>query len=354
MKIRSALLAASMVTCAHPAWAQERAEAEAEDIVVTGVRQAYLGEFEEREVPRAIAVIDDETLEDNNVTRLTDALDLSASVARQNNFGGLWDAFAVRGFAGDENLPSGYLVNGFNGGRGFGGPRDVSGIERIEVLKGPNAALYGRGEPGGTVNIVTKRALFGETLGNISASYGSFDSFRTDGDLNLALGEAFAVRLIGFYESADSFRDTVESERWGVSPSIAARLGPNTTLAYDLERVRQEMPFDRGIVAPNGQLAAFSASRATAPPRPKRPAISCSCSTTSVRSGACSSAAATARRASKASPPNPSSPPRGRSCSSTGAHSRASAATATTTPSMRCCGPSWPVISSWAGCATGC
>ena len=66
---------------------------------------------------------------------------------------------AVRGFAGDENLPSGYLVNGYNNGRGFGGVRDVSGIEKIEVLKGPQAALYGRGEPGGVINIVTGRTM---------------------------------------------------------------------------------------------------------------------------------------------------------------------------------------------------
>ena len=68
---------------------------------------------------------------------LNDALDLSASVARQNNFGGLWNAFAIRGFYGDLNLPSGFLVNGFNAGRGFGGPRDLIGIESVEVLKGP-------------------------------------------------------------------------------------------------------------------------------------------------------------------------------------------------------------------------
>ncbi|MCL6250579.1 TonB-dependent siderophore receptor [Altererythrobacter sp. KTW20L] len=252
MNIRSALLAASFLAVAQPALAQE--ELGEDTILVTTIRQAYSGDFAEREVPRSIAVIEAATLQDNNITRLTDALDLTASVSRQNNFGGLWDAFAVRGFSGDENLPSGYLVNGFNGGRGFGGPRDVSGIERIEVLKGPNAALFGRGEPGGTVNIVTKRALFGETAGEFSASYGSFDSFRTDGDLNLALGQAFAVRVTGFYENAESFRETIESERWGMTPSVGVRLGEDTTLTYELELIRQDVPFDRGIVAPGGQL----------------------------------------------------------------------------------------------------
>ncbi|MFN5784281.1 MAG: TonB-dependent receptor plug domain-containing protein, partial [Novosphingobium sp.] len=167
--MKRSLLCAALISCsslglAAPTWAAEaEADAGPDGIVVTGVRQAYRGDFEEREIPQSIVTIEASTLADNNILRLTDALDLNAGVARQNNFGGLWDAYAVRGFSGDENLPSGYLVNGFNGGRGFGGPRDVAGIERIEILKGPNAALFGRGEPGGTVNIVTKQARFDET-----------------------------------------------------------------------------------------------------------------------------------------------------------------------------------------------
>ena len=235
--------------------------AEAESVIVTGVRQAYRGDFAAREIPQSIVVIDQQVLKDNNILRLTDALDLNAGVARQNNFGGLWDSYAVRGFSGDENLPSGYLVNGFNGGRGFGGPRDVSGIERIEVLKGPNAALFGRGEPGGTVNIVTKQALFGETQGAVSASYGSFNALRVDADLNLAVEDRFAVRLIGFYENADSFRDTIETERYGFMPTVGMKLGEATTLAYNLELTRQKVPFDRGVVAIGGKLGTIPRSR---------------------------------------------------------------------------------------------
>lgn len=252
----AAVLLASTVFCAaSPAFAEETADPE---ITVTGIRQAYQGEFEQKEIPQAVAVIDAKLLEENNILRLTDALDLNASVARQNNFGGLWDAFAVRGFAGDENLPSGYLVNGFNGGRGFGGARDVAGVERIEVLKGPAAALYGRGEPGGTVNIVTKRAEFGDFKGSASGLYGSFDRIRFDADTNIPIGENIAVRLIGFSEKSDSFRATVDSKRYGLLPSIAIKLGEDTTLSYDLEWTRSQADFDRGVVAPNGVLGVMS------------------------------------------------------------------------------------------------
>ncbi len=251
----SFLLASTITGAAAPAIAEEPAEKE---IIITGLRQAYQGEFADKEIPQAISTISAEQLEDNNILRLTDALDLNASVSRQNNFGGLWDSYAVRGFAGDENLPSGYLVNGFNSGRGFGGSRDVAGVERIEVLKGPSAALFGRGEPGGTVNIVTKQAEFNDFKGSASGLYGTWDRIRFDADANIPIGENVAVRLIGYSEKADSFRDTVNSKRYGLLPQVAIRLGEDTTLTYDLEWTRSESDFDRGVVAPNGVLGVMS------------------------------------------------------------------------------------------------
>lgn len=260
--MRHVILAAAVGSAAaltgglEPALAQESLD----EIVVTGQRQAYRGAFPLRETPQAVTVIDDEILEDAGVTRLSDALDLSASTARQNNFGGLWDSYAIRGFAGDENLPSGYLVNGFNAGRGFGGPRDISGIERIEILKGPGAALLGRGEPGGTVNLVTLKPEF-EVEGAFSASVGSFDTYRVDGDWTGPVSEVLAVRLNGFHEEAGSFRDTIESTRYGVSPSLLWRIAPATSLSYELEVTHQKIPFDRGVVAVNNRLGVVPVER---------------------------------------------------------------------------------------------
>jgi len=72
-----------------------------ETIFVVGDRQAYKGNFDLLEVPAADLTIDAELLADAGALNLSDALDLSAAVARQNNFGGLWNAFSIRGFAGD-------------------------------------------------------------------------------------------------------------------------------------------------------------------------------------------------------------------------------------------------------------
>jgi iron complex outermembrane receptor protein len=236
---------------------EERAGA----ITVTGVRQAYRGNFAVSEIPQSIAEIDAKTLEQNGIQRLTDALDLNASVVRQNTLGGLWDSFAIRGFAGDENMPSGYLVNGFNGGRGFGGQRDTAGIERIEVLKGPAAALVGRGEPGGTINLVTKQAELGRSFGTSAIQYGNWNRLRGEVDVNVALTGGLTVRLIGYGEDGDNFRDNVHQLRWGFLPSVGLALRPDTRLTYDFEKTRVAVPFDRGIVVLTGDFDTVPRSR---------------------------------------------------------------------------------------------
>ncbi len=240
--------------------AQTGANDEIESILVLGQRRAYQGDFDDLETPQAELRIDAETLRNAGVVDLVQALDLSASAARQNNFGGLWNSFAIRGFIGDENLPSNFLVNGFNAGRGFGGARDLSGIESVEVLKGPRAALYGRGEPGGTVNLVTKRPTF-ETAGEVIVSTGRWSTNRVDFDYTTPLSDDVAIRLVGAYEDAESFRDTVETEKRMFSPSLSWRISDNSQLIYEMEYSNQETPFDRGVIAIDDVLGLIPESR---------------------------------------------------------------------------------------------
>lgn len=235
-------------------------DASLQEVVVTGQRQHYRGDVPVEELPQAVQVISAAVLHEIGAVRLNDALDLAAGIARQNTFGGVWDSFAIRGFAGDLNVPSGYLVNGFNSGRGFGGLRDTSSIERIEVLKGPGSALFGRGEPGGTVMITTKKPQF-ETAAGISVAGGSEGFRRIEGDFTTPFTDAVATRINGAFEDSDSFRDTLESKRYFASPSILARLSDTTSVSYELEWSRQQIPFDRGVVAFNGKLGIVPNSR---------------------------------------------------------------------------------------------
>jgi len=236
----------SLILLSTPAHAQTSSE---DEIVTTATRQAYLGNFDTLEIPASDQLIDFNLFENAGAFDLDNVLDLSASVARQNNFGGLWNSFSIRGFSGDINLPSGYLVNGFNAGRGFAGPRDLAAIESVKVLKGPRGALFGRGEPGGAVNLVTKRPQF-ETGGYVKGTIGSWDQLRIEGDVQTVLGEDdnIGVRLVGLYEDADSFRDGAFSEKLGFYPSVTFNPSDALTLTYELEYTNQELPQDRGVV----------------------------------------------------------------------------------------------------------
>jgi iron complex outermembrane recepter protein len=260
--LRTALIASVSCTMFAPvAFAQtEPAAEDTSDIVVVAMRQQYIGDTPLKEIPQSVQILDAALLDDINANGLTEALELASGVSQQNNFGGLWDSFAIRGFAGDENFPSGFLVNGFNGGRGYSGPRDASNVERIEVLKGPNSALFGRGEPGGTVNIVTRKPQF-EQGGSFSLSAGSWNNYRVEGDFTGPITDSIAFRINGAVEDADSFRDTIHTRKYVVTPSVLAQITPETLFSYELEYVNQEVPFDRGVVAIDGELGVIPQSR---------------------------------------------------------------------------------------------
>ena len=245
-----AVLATGTAILAFPsnAIAQTAGETPTDDsIVVTGQRQPYVGNTAIKDMPQNIQTISSETLDIVGANSLGAALELVSGVAPLNNFGGLWDGYAVRGFAGDSNnVPTGMLVNGFNGGRGFSGPRDASSVETIQVLKGPTSAMFGRGEPGGTVNVITQKPLF-DQKGYVTVQGGSWNQYRFEADFTTPLSDSFAVRINGAYEEGDSYRDTVHTKKIFVTPSLLWKLSDSTSLAYEFEFAHQKIPFDRGI-----------------------------------------------------------------------------------------------------------
>jgi iron complex outermembrane recepter protein len=241
----------------------------AQEVVVTAEKQPYRAlsatgatksDADLKDLPQSVRVLTADLLKDVGVRDLAGALDMSSGIARQSNLGGLWDSYSMRGFTGDPNFGSDFLVNGFSSSRGYNGLRDSASTASVEILKGPSSALYGRGEPGGTVNITTKKPLF-QPAQTIEQSIGSFNTYRTAVDLTGPLNEKFAYRLNAAYQKGDSFRDAIKTERTFVSPSFLWMLSENTTLSYEAEAVKQKVPFDRGVVAVNGVLGLIPDSR---------------------------------------------------------------------------------------------
>jgi iron complex outermembrane receptor protein len=222
--------------------------------------QAYRGDVPATELPQAIQTIDSALLQDLALSRFQDALDFSASIARQNNGGGLWDSFSLRGFPGNENMPSGYLINGFSAGRGFSGHRDLSNVAAVEILKGPGSALYGRSEPGGTINILTRKPQF-EREGYLKLSTASFAQHRLEADYTDALSPDLAFRLSGALQDYGSFRDEVSSDKQVLTPSLLWQLDADSSLLYEFEYLQQDQLFDRGFLVLNGDFNTVPRSR---------------------------------------------------------------------------------------------
>ncbi|WP_369958786.1 TonB-dependent siderophore receptor [Pseudomonas benzenivorans] len=208
-----------------------------------------------RELPQSVRVLPRQVLDDIGAMSLNDSLDYVSGVSRQNNFGGTWDNIAIRGFAGHENSGMSLLRNGFSSNRGFNAPRDLANVESIEFLKGPSAALYGNSEPGGTVNVVTKKPQF-QSAHHIETSAGSHDFYRLAADTTGPIGQNLAYRLNVATEDKNSFRDHIDSQRQLIAPALTWILSERTVLSYDGEYLRQDAPLDRGIVAVNGKVTA--------------------------------------------------------------------------------------------------
>ena len=212
------------------------------------------------ELPQSVRVMSRQAIDDLGALRLDEVLDYVGGVSRQNNFGGLWDNIAIRGLAGNENTGMATLVNGFAGNRGFNAPRDTANIERIEFLKGPAAALYGASEPGGTLNIVTKKPQW-RSGHSVEAYVGSFDLYRAALDSTGPLSDSVAYRLNVAVEDRGSMREQVKAQRQVFAPAFTWRLAADTTLEYSGELLRHQTPLDRGVVAINNQLGAIPRER---------------------------------------------------------------------------------------------
>lgn len=129
--------------------------------------------------------------------------------------------------------------------------RDFYNIERVEILKGPNAMIFGRGGSGGLINRVTRQAGW-DVRNEVRAEIGSDDFYRAVGDVNHVVSDRLAVRLTALYENSGSYRDGVEFEKFGVNPTVSFRLDPNTLIQLGYEHFQDRRIADRGIPAAAG------------------------------------------------------------------------------------------------------
>jgi len=205
------------------------------------------------ELPKTITTVNAQTIEDINATRVDDLYEYVGGVSRKENHGGLWDGILIRGFSNGESA----LINGMVS-RGYASiPRDLASVEKVEFIKGPAGSLYGNGEPGGAVMIITKQAHFTPTT-ILKVQGGSHNYQRTSLDLNNTVNEQAAYRLNLAVEEADSSRTKyVNRNRFVFAPTAIYHFNDDISLEYSGDYIKNNTIMDRGIVMVNGNLKAM-------------------------------------------------------------------------------------------------
>lgn len=193
------------------------------------------------ETPFTINIVSRELLDLRNVSNIGEAAETVSGVQRTIGFSGN-QRFRIRGF---QNIST--LRDGFR--QSVSQPEiDLQGVESIEVLKGPASALYGRFEPGGVVNFVSKRP-YKWSGGEAFVVGGSNDYWRSGLDVNAPItadGTVLARLNVG-YENAGSYRDLVDNEQLYISPVVEWRPDAETSLLARLEYLQRDAAFDRGF-----------------------------------------------------------------------------------------------------------
>ncbi|NOH70201.1 TonB-dependent siderophore receptor [Vibrio pectenicida] len=206
------------------------------------------------DVPQAVSVVTQTEMEDRGAVRLVDTLDGVAGV--NNTLGeGSRDQFVIRGFDALNDM----YRDGMRDDGTLQSYRSLANIERVEVVKGPAGALYGRGSAGGIINLVTKRAN-GDNFTTVKGSVGSNSQFVGQLDSSMALSDKVNGRINLEHRQADSYVDHVDSSDFFIAPTIRVMPSEGHTIDFDVEYAHQELVPYRGVPSKDGKPVDVSES----------------------------------------------------------------------------------------------
>lgn len=222
------------------------AERETEGYQVEAATTATGTDTPLKDIPQSIQVVPQEVIEDRNVVELGEALETVGGVVEAGGRGTsvFGPNFLIRGFDVEKSI--------FRDGIPYFSlaPLSTNDIERVEVLKGPASVLFGQGEPGGIVNLISKQPL-AEPFYEASFTAGSFDTYRGALDLSGPLNDSESVkyRLNVSYDNFGSFRDFVDGESLIISPMLTWEIGSKTSIDFYGQYTKDRETIDDGLVA---------------------------------------------------------------------------------------------------------
>lgn len=197
-------------------------------------------------VPQSLSVVSLEQIEDQRLQDLGDVLRYTpgASIGQGE---GHRDQITIRG----QNTTADFFVDGLRDDVQYFRP--LYNLERVEILRGANALVFGRGGGGGVINRVTKTPIFGETQNVLTGSLDTFGAGFVAIDSNIAIDETQSLRVNGFYEALDNHRDFFSGSRFGINPTYLTKLSDATSLLLSYEYLDDDRDVDRGVPSLNGR-----------------------------------------------------------------------------------------------------
>jgi catecholate siderophore receptor len=247
--VAAALVCGADPACAAVASADAAAES-ADQIVVTGERVAYgvkatttatKTPTDIRNIPQALTIVSSAQIQDQQLRSVADLLNFIPGASYGSGEGNR-DQIVLRG----NSSTADFFVDGVRDDVQYF--RDFYNVDRVEVLKGPNAMIFGRGGGGGVVNRVLKRPSF-TAVRALTVAGDGWGSRRFSADLDQPISGTLGLRLNGVYEDSDSFRRQVELKRYGINPTAALALGQNTRIDLSYEYFHDRRTADRGVPA---------------------------------------------------------------------------------------------------------
>ncbi len=197
------------------------------------------------DVPQSLTVITSELIADQSMRSMADVVRFVPGVQMAQGEGHR-DAPVLRGNA----TTADFFVDGIRDDVQY--YRDLYNVERVEVLKGPNAMVFGRGGGGGVINRVIERAT-GVTEHELTLQIGEYDQRRVAVDVNQGVSEDAAIRLNAMYENSDDYRRFKYVERYGINPTATYDFSAATRLSLSYEHFDDQRLVDRGIPSRNGR-----------------------------------------------------------------------------------------------------
>lgn len=192
------------------------------------------------DVPQSLSITTAEQIEERGFTSIGQIIDYTPGVNTSQGEGHR-DAVVFRGVRSTAD----FFIDGARDDVQY--YRSLYNIEQVEILRGPNALLFGRGGAGGVLNRVTKKGEFNQTFGGGQVAVDTFGEFSVFADLNLSSSDTAAFRLNAAYESLNNHRDLYDGERIGINPTARFALGEDTIVDVAYEYANHRRFIDRGI-----------------------------------------------------------------------------------------------------------